>query len=314
MIRRAIARFPVRLLFVAAAAVIAAGLSIPGAPAAAEGSPVPSCSDSLCLRIPWGAGPGSLARGDTTQSNPGPLFEVRDGVIILLDRIDGRLLFCSPGGATRSDTLPSFEGIPFSQFTDLRVAFGRAFLLALVDRQPFVFTWDPQERRREAIPLHLDGEMTPPQADAAEPYKLVVGPGGVHLFQRLAQWSLLIHDGRPVPPEKQQAEEGLVVGAERVRFDMPKGSIRTVGGRALASGALRASGGGCLLVAVRADNRETLEMHDLARGTMARSALPSRGRGPLLNTGTRYRVEGGYYELYFDRAGANVVRWRCPGW
>jgi hypothetical protein len=288
------------------------GLAVRPAPGQDQ---VPVCGDSLRWRIPWGDGPECAARGDTTAGAfAGPLFEVRDGTVYLLDRLLGRLLVQPPhGGAVGTEVLPSLDGIPYSDVTDLRVAYGKVFLLALSGGEPSVFLWDLSARRREPLPLRLEGQMRPPETGGMEPYKLTVGPEGVYLLQRLSQWSVRIFDGAPVLPERQAAEEGLVVGASRLRLQMPTGVISTVSGRPLASGSLRATGNGRILVASRRDGVEVLEMHDLDGRTLSRTPLPARGRGRVQNMGTRYRIEDGYYEIYFDRAAISVVKWLLPG-
>lgn len=282
--------------------------------AAADEARVPICGDSLCVRIGWGDGPDQIASGDTALASiPAPLFDVDHGTVYVLDRLKGRLLTHQNRRLT-AELLPSFDGVPFADFSDLRVADGRFFLLAVSDRLPVVFTWDPAAKRRESIPLRIEGPMQPPEKAFADLYKLTVAPDGVYLFQRQSQWSLRLFNGQVVPFEAQVPEEGLVVGAERVRFEMPRGVIRTVAGKPLASGSLRASGNGCVLVAGERDGMEVLEMHDLATQRLTRTPTRPRERWRVTAGGTRLRVERGYYELYFNAAGVHVVKWNCPGW
>jgi hypothetical protein len=276
---------------------------------------VPVCGDSLCVRVLWGEGAKLMPRGEQGKAFPGPLFDVdEDRVIYLLDRLRGRILVFTPGvSAARVDTLPSLEGISFSDVSDLRVAHGKLFLLAVSDGQPFVFAWDLAARQIEGIPLRLEGQIRPPEKANLEPYKLTLGPEGLYLFQRVSQWSQKIDDGQPVPPDQQTPEEGLVVGTQRIKFQPPQGLITTVSGDPLGSGILMATGNDCILLSSKQEGQDVLEMHDLARRTLTRTNLPHRGRGPVFNTGTRYRLLRGYYEIYFDQDGLAVVKWNCPG-
>ena len=70
-----------------------------------------SCVESVMVKVPWGATAECLSRGDTTAAmTPGPLFNVKDGTVYVVDRVGGRLLIFDPrGGAVRRDLLPAIE-------------------------------------------------------------------------------------------------------------------------------------------------------------------------------------------------------------
>ncbi len=287
-----------------------------GWPAAAQTDLVPQCAESLAVHLPWGNAPGECAAGDREAGGgfPGPLFEVSGGEIYLFDRVAGILsVFDRAGSLARRDSIPSLAGVSCHEMTDFRVAYGQVFFLAQRDRLPLVVVWDREGKTAAELKFVLGGELAPPE-EAAEPYKLVVADDGVHLLQRLAQAAVLIHDGRPVPLERQVARPGLPVGKERVKYALQSGPISTVEGHVLASGMLRASGAGRLLVVLRRDGRERLELVDLSRGRITSSLMPSRPRGPAAISGTRYRIEAdAYYEMHVEESGVKILKWLCPG-
>lgn len=278
---------------------------------------VPICAESLAVHLPWGIGPGMCASGDrsTPGGFPGPLFEVSGGSIYLYDRVAGILsVFDRAGAQARRDSLPAMLGISCHEISDLRVYRNAVYFLAIRDRLPIVLVYDLASGETADLPVSVAGEMAPPDAEAAEAYKLIVADDGLHLFQRLAQAAVLVDNGVPVPVTRQVARPGLPVGKERINYVLPSGAISTVEGHVVASGMLRASGSGRVMVVLRRGGREKAELVDMAKGRITSTLVPSRPRGPAAMSGTRYRIEpDAYYELHVEDSGVKIFKWLCPG-
>lgn len=275
----------------------------------------PSWAETPLVKAPWGAGPAEFAAGAPGAPFPGPIFDVDDDGIHLLDRLGSRLLHYDLSGAfTGADTVRL--GAAPEALSDFRSVPGRFFfLLAPEEGTVSVLAWtrDGPVVPLPLLPLSELGE--PPDNPVQESHKLVLAPRGLYLLDRIAQRSVLVEDGGPVPAAAQLVEEGLPVGAERLVWGAPTGEIRTVGGTLVAGSraALRAVGNGCALIASGHEGRDVLELHRIGEGLLALTDRPPRERGPAANTGTRYRIrDDAYYELYFDDDFVHVSRWQPP--